>query len=92
MRFATPQGFNSGDQFFTYLKDTFDVLYAEGKEGLPKMMNRRAALSSGRPPGRVPQRCAVSSIMCSSHEKVWVPKRIDIARHWHEHHKPEGGL
>ena len=39
MRFATPQGFNSGDQFFTYLKDTFDTLYAEGEAGKPKMMN-----------------------------------------------------
>src|SRR3546814_4660640 len=39
MRFATPQGFNSGDQFFTYLKDAFDMLYQEGKEGAPKMMS-----------------------------------------------------
>ena len=39
MRFATAQGFNSGDQFFSYLKDTFDVLYAEGAQGAPKMMN-----------------------------------------------------
>ncbi len=39
MRFATPQGFNSGDQFYTYLKDTFDTLYQEGRSGAPKMMN-----------------------------------------------------
>ena len=39
MRFATPQGFNSGDQFFAYLRDTFDVLYAEGAAGAPKMMS-----------------------------------------------------
>ena len=39
MRFATPQGFNAGDQFFAYLKDAFDTLYAEGEAGAPKMMS-----------------------------------------------------
>ena len=49
MRFATPQGFNTGDQFFTYLKDAFDVLYGEGGEGAPKMLSR-PALPPRRPP------------------------------------------
>ncbi|WEZ82864.1 allantoinase PuuE [Rhizobium sp. 32-5/1] len=91
MRFATPQGFNSGDQFFTYLKDTFDVLYAEGKEGFPKMMNVGLHCRLVGRPGRAAALARFIDYVLE-HEKVWVPKRIDIARHWHEHHKPEGGL
>ncbi|WP_438752579.1 allantoinase PuuE [Pararhizobium sp. O133] len=91
MRFATPQGFNSGDQFFAYLKDTFDVLYAEGKEGSPKMMNVGLHCRLVGRPGRAAALARFVDYVLS-HEKVWIPKRIDIARHWHEHHKPEGGL
>ena len=91
MRFATPQGFNSGDQFFTYLKDAFDTLYREGKEGAPKMMSVGLHCRLVGRPGRVAAlRRFIEYVL--SHERVWVPHRIEIARHWHEHHKPEGSL
>ncbi len=88
MRFATPQGFNSGDQFFTYLKDSFDVLYREGAEGAPKMMSIGLHCRLVGRPGRA---AALERFLdyVQSHDKVWVAKRIDIARHWHEHHKPK---
>ncbi len=87
MRFATPQGFNSGDQFFTYLKDAFDVLYEEGRHGAPKMMSVGLHCRLVGRPGRT---AALRRFMeyVLSHEKVWIPRRIDIARHWHEHHWP----
>ncbi|MDQ0321310.1 putative urate catabolism protein [Pararhizobium capsulatum DSM 1112] len=91
MRFATPQGFNSGDQFFTYLKDTFDVLYAEGAEGSPKMMNVGLHCRLVGRPGRAAALARFVDYVLG-HDKVWIPKRIDIARHWYEHHKPEGAL
>lgn len=88
MRFATPQGFNAGDQFFNYLKDSFDVLYAEGREGAPKMLNIGLHCRLVGRPGRV---AALRRFMeyVLSHDKVWIPQRIEIARHWHEFHKPE---
>lgn len=87
MRFGTPQGFNSGEQFFQYLKDSFDVLYAEGEEA-PKM------LSIGlhcRIIGRPARFAALARFLdyASQHEGVWFARRIDIARHWHQHHKPK---
>ena len=87
MRFATAQGFNSGDQFFSYLKDTFDVLYREGAEGAPKMMSVGLHCRLVGRPGRA---AALERFLdyVLSHDKVWIAKRIDIARHWHEHHKP----
>ena len=90
MRFATPQGFNSGDQFLAYLKDSFDVLYAEGEAGAPKIMSVGLHCRLVGRPGRA---AALARFLdyVASHEKVWVPRRIDIARHWHEHHKPAGG-
>lgn len=88
MRFATPQGFNSGDQFYTYLKDTFDTLYQEGKEGAPKMMSVGLHCRLVGRPGRI---AALRRFMeyVLEHKKVWIPRRIEIARHWHEHHKPD---
>lgn len=88
MRFATPQGFNSGDQFYSYLKDTFDVLYREGAEGAPKMMSIGLHCRLVGRPGRV---AALERFLdyVQSHDKVWVAKRVDIARHWHELHKPK---
>lgn len=87
MRFATPQGFNSGDQFFTYLKDAFDVLYQEGREGSPKMMSVGLHCRLvGRPGRAAGLRRFIEYVL--KHDDVWIPKRIDIARHWHEHHKP----
>ena len=89
MRFATPQGFNSGDQFYAYLKDAFDVLYAEG-ETAPKM------LSIGlhcRLIGRPARAAALGRFLdyVQSHDKVWVATRLDIARHWIARHPPAGG-
>lgn len=88
MRFATPQGFNSGDQFYSYLKDSFDVLYREGGEGAPKMMSVGLHCRLVGRPGRA---AALERFLdyVQSHDKVWVAKRIDIARHWHTHHKPD---
>ena len=86
MRFATAQGFNSGDQFFTYLKDTFDVLYAEGADR-PKMMSVGLHCRLAGRPGRI---AALQRFLdyIQGHEKVWTCTRLDIARHWHEHHPP----
>lgn len=88
MRFATPQGFNSGEQFFTYLKDAFDTLYREGREGSPKMMSVGLHCRLVGRPGRA---AALRRFMeyVLSHDKVWLPQRIEIARHWHEYHRPE---
>jgi peptidoglycan/xylan/chitin deacetylase (PgdA/CDA1 family) len=82
MRFATNQGFNSGEQFFQYLKDSFDVLYAEGEAGTPKMMSIGLHCRLVGRPGRA---AALARFLdhVLDHEKVWVCRRIDIARHWH---------
>lgn len=87
MRFATPQGFNTGEQFFTYLKDSFDMLYAEGKAGSPKMMSVGLHCRLAGRPGRA---LAVKRFIeyVKGFERVWIPKRVDIARHWHETHAP----
>ncbi|MDH3546963.1 MAG: allantoinase PuuE [Gammaproteobacteria bacterium] len=81
MRFATPQGFNSGQQFFDYLKDTFDVLYAEGSRMMSVGLHCRLA---GRP-GRA---AAVARFLdyVAGHDEAWVARRIDIAEHWHKQH------
>jgi putative urate catabolism protein len=86
MRFATPQGFNAGDQFFAYLKDSFDVLYAEGLAGAPKMLSVGLHCRLVGRPGRI---AALARFLdhAARHEAVWVARRIDIARHWHAHHK-----
>jgi putative urate catabolism protein len=86
MRFATPQGFNSGQQFFEYLKDTFDVLYAEGRLK-PKMMSIGLHCRLAGRPGRA---AALQRFLdyIAAHDKVWVARRIDIARHWREQHAP----
>jgi putative urate catabolism protein len=84
MRFATPQGFNSGDQFFAYLKDSFDQLYAEGATA-PKMMSVGLHARLAGRPGRA---AALGRFLdyVGTHHDVWVCRRIDIARHWIEHH------
>ena len=88
MRFATPQGFNSGDQFFAYLRDTFDVLYAEGTV-CPRMMSVGLHCRLVGRPGRAAALARfVEHVM--NHDHVWVCRRIDIARHWHEHHPWQG--
>jgi putative urate catabolism protein len=87
MRFATPQGFNSGDQFFTYLKDSFDTLYAEGEAGSPKMMSVGLHCRLVGRPGRAAALARFIDYVATK-EKVWLPRRIDIAWHWHAHHRP----
>jgi len=84
MRFAAVQGFNSGTQFFDYLKDAFDVLYAEGDpDGLdqPKMLSVGLHCRIVGRPGRA---AALARFLdyVQSHDKVWIARRIDIARHW----------
>jgi len=83
MRFATPQGFNSGDQFFAYLKDAFDVLYAEGEAGQAKMLNIGLHCRLVGRPGRA---AALARFLdyVQSKPDVWIARRIDIARHWRE--------
>jgi allantoinase len=85
MRFATAQGFNSGDQFFAYLRDTFDQLYAEGAHA-PKMMSLGLHCRLAGRPGRSH---ALARFLdhVQKHERVWLCRRIDIARHWHAHHR-----
>ena len=91
MRFATPQGFNTGEQFYQYLKDSFDVLYGEGD---PQGMNQPKMLSIGmhcRLLGRPGRFKALQRILdyIQSHSHVWVCRRVDIAKHWHEKHPPQ---
>ncbi|MEM9585387.1 MAG: allantoinase PuuE [Pseudomonadota bacterium] len=85
MRFATPQGFNSGDQFEAYLRDTFDALYAEGVEGAPKMMSIGLHCRLIGRPGRV-QALRRFLDYAQSHDAVWFATREDIAEHWIKTH------
>lgn len=80
MRFAAAQGFNSGDQFYAYLRDTFDVLYAEG-ESSPKMMSIGLHCRIAGRPGRAAALRRFFDYV-AGHSAVWWCRRIDIARHW----------
>ena len=91
MRFATPQGFNTGGQFLAYLKDAFDTLYAEGDpRGLdaPKMMSIGLHCRIVGHPGRAPALAQFLDYV-QSHRDVWITRRIDIARHWLATHPPD---
>jgi putative urate catabolism protein len=84
MRFATPQGFNTAEQFFVYLRDSFDVLYAEGAQR-PRMMSvGMHARLLGRPGRFVALQRFLDHV--AKHDRVWVARRIDIARHWKSVH------
>ncbi len=88
MRFALPQGFSHADPFFQYLKDTFDVLYAEGDpdgDNAPKMMSIGMHCRLLGRPGRI---TALQRFLdhVQRHDKVWVRRRIDLARHWARTH------
>ncbi len=87
MRFATAQGFNSGEQFYQYLCDSFDVLYAEGAKTAKMMSVGLHCRLVGRP-GRFR---ALQRFLdhVQAHEQVWICRRIDIARHWIDRHPPE---
>jgi allantoinase len=88
MRFATPQGFNTAQHFFEYLRDSFDVLYAEGAEA-PKMMSIGM---HGRLLGRPGRFVALQRFLdhVARHDMVWIARRIDIARHWKQRHPWKG--
>jgi allantoinase len=93
MRFATAQGFNSGAQFFDYLKGAFDTLYREGDpNGLnaPKMLSIGLHCRLAGRPGRI---AALEQFLeyALKHERVWICRRIDIARHWIATHPYRGG-
>lgn len=84
MRFASPQGFNAGDQFFNYLKDSFDTLYAEG-EDTPRILSIGLHCRLIGRPGRIASLARFLDYI-GSFDQVWVARRIDIAEHWHKHH------
>jgi allantoinase len=94
MRFVTAQGFNSGTQFFDYLKDAFDVLYAEGDpRGLdaPKMLSIGLHCRVAGRPARVASLARFLDYVVK-HDDVWIARRVDIARHWiatHPHPEDE---
>jgi putative urate catabolism protein len=81
MRFVNAQGFGGGDEFFTYLKDSFDVLYAEGATS-PKMMSVGLHCRLVGRPGRAAALMRFLDYI-GTHDRVWVPTRLQIARHWH---------
>jgi peptidoglycan/xylan/chitin deacetylase (PgdA/CDA1 family) len=88
MRFALPQGFAQADDFFTYLRDSFDALYAEGDpHGMdaPKMMSIGMHCRLLGRPGRI---VALQRFLdhVQRHDRVWICRRIDIARHWQRLH------
>jgi len=84
MRFATAQGFNSGEQFYQYLRDSFDVLYKEG-ESRPKMLSVGLHCRLAGRPGRF---AGLQRFLdhVQSHDRVWICRRIDIAHHWIDRH------
>ena len=84
MRFAAPQGFNSGEQFYTYLKDSFDTLYEE----CGRMMNVGLHCRVVGKPGRAASLARFLEYV-STKPDVWVARRSDIANHWHQHHQRE---
>jgi peptidoglycan/xylan/chitin deacetylase (PgdA/CDA1 family) len=86
MRFNMYQGFNSGGQFYGYLRDTFDVLYAEGASH-PKMMSVGLHCRLAGRPGRFAGLQRFFDHV-QKHDKVWICRRVDIARHWHDRHPP----
>ena len=85
-RFTVPAGFATSDDFFTYCKDTFDLLYAEGKTS-PKMMSIGMHC---RLLGRAGRTAGLARFMdyIAGHDAVWICKRMDIAKHWIAHHPP----
>ena len=85
MRFATPQGFNTGEHFYQYLNDSFDCLYEEGGNGSPKMMSVGLHCRLVGRPGRALGLAKFLKYIASKQD-VWIARRIDIAKHWHSTH------
>ena len=88
MRFAIQAGFTTGEQFHSYLKDSFDALYAEGQDGAPKMMSVGLHCRLVGRPGRV-QALRRFVEYAQGHEGVWFPTRLQIAEHWAREHPHE---
>ena len=88
MRFATNQGFNTGEQFYTYLKDAFDVLYREG-EIAPKMMSVGLHCRIIGKPGRAASLQRFLDYV-QQHDDVWICRRVELARHWYDKHPYSG--
>lgn len=86
MKYCVAPGFNSGNDFYTYLKDAFDVLYAEG-ETAPKMMSVGLHARLAGKPGRIAALARFIDYV-QSRDRIWICRRLDIARHWIEHHPP----
>jgi OHCU decarboxylase len=88
MRFSVSPGWSSGEDFFEYLKNAFDVLYAEGETGAPKMMSIGLHCRLIGRPGKI---AALKKFIdyIQSHTDVWCPRRIEIAKHWAKHHPPQ---
>ena len=86
MRFASPQGFNTADHFYAYLKDSFDVLWQEGRQ-TPRVMSIGMHCRLLGRPGRFR---ALQKFLdyIEKHDHVWVCRRIDIARHWKKKFPP----
>lgn len=88
MRFATAPGYITGEQFYQYLKDSFDVLYAEGQAGAAKMFSIGLHCRLIGRPGKIAGLMRFLDY-AQSHEGVWFPRRIDIADHWRKTHPPK---
>lgn len=85
MRFTQVQGFNCGDDFYNYLQDAFDTLYAEGEAGAPKMLSIGMHCRLLGRPARIAALARFIDYV-KSHDKVWFARRVDIAHHWHATH------
>jgi OHCU decarboxylase len=85
MRFVTAPGFDNGEEYFTFLKDTFEILYEEGRLGSPKMMSLGLHCRLVGMPGRF---AGLKKFLdhIQSRDRVWIARRLDIARHWAQHH------
>ena len=88
MRFVTAPGFDNGEEYFQFLKDSFDVLYEEGRRGAPKMMSIGLHCRLVGMPGRFAGLARFLDYI-QSKDKVWIARRVDIARHWAQHHPYE---
>jgi putative urate catabolism protein len=87
MKYVSPSGFPTGTDFFTYLRDAFDVLYAEGAAGAPKMLSIGLHCRLVGRPARI---AALERFLdhVQQHDKVWIARRVDIAKHWVENFPP----